>query len=275
VTPSSVVLARELEAPGWVEHARAAAALRGVARPYLSVVVPVWNGGLRLGRTLATLQALLARQSFSSELIVVDDGSDALTQRVIDHARNDGPLTALRNERNRGKGYSVARGILAARGARRLFTDADLPYPGEIEDVVEALDSGYDLAVACRAHRDSRYIVNADAVPRLLARRVMSRGFNVLARGVLIKGIPDTQAGLKGFTAAAAELIFNRVTIQRFGFDLECLYIAQRFHLRVAQLPVTYCADSGASTVGCVTDSVRMLRDLGMVRVNAWRGRYG
>jgi len=228
-----------------------------------------------MSRTLAALQNFLTRQSQPTQLIVVDDGSDAFTQRLLESARHAGPMTVLRNDRNRGKGYSVGRGMLAAEGALRVFTDADLPYPEAIEDVVDALERGADVAIACRAHAASRFLVNADLVPHLFARRIASRALNALAQRVLVRDVFDTQAGLKGFTSAAAETIFSRLTIPRFGFDLECLYIASRHGLRVERVPVTCCVDSADSSVGLVRDSMGMLRDLGIVRLNAWRGRYG
>lgn len=254
--------------------------LRRTEPTYLSVVVPVWNSARQLPRTLFALQRLLSGLPYSSELIVVDDHSDADTVNVLrqfDDAveRSGVRVRILRNERNHGKGFSVQRGILAAKGAVRVFTDADLAYPAEdIEAIVDALEHGSDVAVACRVLPGSRYVMSPTFFPYLFTRHLMSRAYNALVRGLLVPSVLDTQAGLKGFTREAAETIFPRLTIERFGFDVECLYIARRQRYRLVQVPVTFRYDDEPSTVRVLRDSARMFTDLGRIIVNARRGRY-
>ena len=261
----------------------ASAALRPSRRsdsPYLSVVVPVWNGAEQLSRTLYALHHLLANEPYSTELIVVDDCSGPEAVHTIQAFREDvrragAGVRIVRNDDNRGKGYSVKRGMLAATGALRVFIDADLAYaPEEIDAIVDALEKGSDVAVACRLLPDSRYIMSPAFFPYLFTRHVMSRAYNSLVRRLLVGQILDSQAGLKGFTRAAAELIFPRLTIQRFGFDVECLYVAQRHGQRLAQVPVTFRYDDEPSTVRFARDGTRMLTDLGRILLNARRGRY-
>lgn len=250
------------------------------AQPYVSVIVPVWNGAERTRHTLFALHRLLCSQRYATELVVVDDYSTDETVGAIAGFRDavagsEARVQLLRNERNRGKGFSVARGMLAATGALRVFTDADLAYPAEeIESIVDALEKGYDVAVACRALRESRYIMSPAFFPYLFTRHVLSRAYNAFVRRLLVAKVLDTQAGLKGFTRDAAELIFSRLTIPRFGFDVECLYIAQRHHQRLAQVPVTFRYDDEPTTVNFVRDGVRMLTDLGRILLNARGGRY-
>jgi len=102
----------------------------------------------------------------------------------------------------------------------------------------------------------------------------MSRAFNRLAQLTLVAGILDTQAGLKGFTARSAETIFARATIPGFGFDVECLYLARRYGLRVTQVPVYYRYDDEPTTVRFLRDSMLMVGDLARVRWRAWCGGY-
>ena len=248
---------------------------RAAATAYLSVIIPVWNGAARLTRTLHALHQMLERQPYPSELVVVDDCSVEDVGRAIESFREFRPVELLRNERNRGKGYSVARGMLAATGDIRVFIDADLAYPPEeIEAIVDALERGNDVAIACRVLSTSRYLMSPAFFPYLFTRHVMSRAFNAVVRTVLVDDMLDTQAGLKGFTRSAAELVFPRLTIGRFGFDVECLYLAQRHRQRIAQVPVTFIYDDEPSTVSVWRDGARMLTDLGRIRLNAWRGRY-
>ena len=249
-------------------------------RPYVSVIVPVWNGADRLPRTLFALHQQLARQRYPTELVVVDDCSGPETVRAIDRfcgavESEHASVKVLHNDRNRGKGFSVARGMLAATGATRVFTDADLAYPAqEIESIVDALEKGADVAVACRVLRESRYVMSPTFFPYLFTRHLMSRAFNKLVQAFLLPGILDTQAGLKGFTAEAARLCFERTTIPGFGFDIECLYIAQQHKLAIKQTAVNFRYDDEPTTVRFARDSNRMLQDIWKVKTNALRGQY-
>ena len=142
--------------------------------------------------------------------------------------------TVLENGGRRGKGNAVARGMLAARGRYRIFVDSDLAYrPSELTKILEALRSGADVAIACRLLPGSTYVTSASAFPYVYRRHAFSRAFNLLVRTALLPGLYDTQAGLKGFTAAAAKTIFSHLTVDGFGFDLECLFIAQLKSMRI------------------------------------------
>lgn len=252
-----------------------AAARGGTRLPHLSVVVPVWNGAERVASSLCALERVLRQLPRAAELVVVDDGSDDEARGVLSAFAGSTPLRVLRNDRNRGKGYSVARGMLAAAGELRVFIDADLAYPPEeIETVVDALERGSDIAIACRVLAESRYVMSPVFFPYLFTRHLMSRAFNAVVRQLLVPGVLDSQAGLKGFTRAAAEVVFPRLTIPGFGFDVECLYIAARHGLRVSQVPVTFRYDDEPSTVRFARDGVRMLADIARIRINGWHGRY-
>ncbi len=243
---------------------------------YLSVVVPVRNGADRLPEHLEALRRFVCAAARPAELVLVDDHSEPAAAEVLARFSREGPgVTVLRNDANRGKGFSVARGMRAARGAYRVFTDADLAYPvTEIAKIVRALEDGSDVAIACRVLPESRYLMSPTFFHYLYTRHVLSRAFNRLVRAVLLPGVLDTQAGLKGFTARAAEVIFPRLTIRGFGFDVEALYIARKHGLTVAQTAVHYRYDDEPSTVRFAADGLAMLRDLARIRWNDWRGRY-
>lgn len=244
---------------------------------HLSVVVPVHNGADRLPGHLETLRQFVGVRPGASELILVDDHSEPEAARALaDFARSVAGVTVLRNPANRGKGYSVARGMAAAQGSYRVFTDADLAYPvEEIDRIVHELEAGSDVAIACRVLPESRYLMSPSFFHYLYTRHLMSRVFNRVVRLALLPGILDTQAGLKGFTGRAAELIFPRLTVPGFGFDVELLYIARKHGLRVRQTAVHYRYEDEPSTVRFAADAVTMLRDLARIRWNDWRGRYG
>lgn len=245
--------------------------------PALSLVIPVYNAAARLAAALEAVHAFVAHYAGSVEVIFVDDCStDVETQLILeDFTRRQPGMHLLRNQINRGKGFSVARGMLYARGRHRVFTDADLAYPlDQVHRIVAELDAGADVAIACRVLRESRYVMSPEFFHYLYTRHLLSRAFNRVVQALLLPGILDTQAGLKGFTAQAAKLCFTQVTIPGFGFDIECLYIAQRNGLAIRQVPVRFRYDDEPTTIRFARDGNRMLQDVLHVKRNARRGRY-
>ena len=245
--------------------------------PALSLVIPVYNATRQLAETREAVDTFASRYPASLEVLFVDDHSSEVETQIIleDFARHRLYARVLRNTSNRGKGFSVARGMLAARGSYRVFTDVDLAYPlDQVERIVADLHSGADVAIACRVLPGSRYHMSASFFHYLYTRHLMSRAFNKVVQAFLLPGILDTQAGLKGFTAEAASLCFSRTTIPGFGFDVESLYIAQQHGLAIKQTAVNFRYDSERSTVRFVRDSNRMLKDIWKVKTNALRGQY-
>lgn len=242
----------------------------------LSIVIPTWNGGARLQETLEHLHSFRCELNEPTEIVIVDDCSDRHTQRIAaDFAQKDDLTFVLRNSRNRGKGYAVARGMREARGQYRLFVDSDLAYPSsEISKLLSALKSGGDVAIACRVMPESRYVMSPTFFHYLYTRHLMSRAFNRLAQQMLLPGILDTQAGLKAFTAEAAQLIFSRQTLSGFGFDLECLFIARLHGLKIIQVPVDFYYNSEPSTISFIKHGKEMVMDLLRVRRNGRSGLY-
>ena len=236
----------------------------------LSVVIPAFEEAARLGPTLERVRTYLAARPFESEvLVVVDGGRDGTLGLVRNLARAWPALRVLDNGVNRGKGYSVRRGMLAARGRYLLFSDADLSTPiAEVERLVAALEAGADVAIGSRA------LVDSDVrVRQAWWRQSMGRVFNRFVRLVAVPDLRDTQCGFKCFRRDAAQRIFARQRIARFSFDVELLWIARTLGYRVAELPVTWI-NHPSSRVHPLSDSCRMLVDLMCLRFNDWRGAY-
>jgi dolichyl-phosphate beta-glucosyltransferase len=233
--------------------------------PALSMVVPAFNEQDRLGPTLEAILGWGRASGRAFELVVVDDGSRDRTVEVARGFAARAPeLRVLELGVNRGKGAAVRAGILAARGERILFCDADLATP--IEELVKLdaqLDAGADIAIASRA------LPGADIqVRQHPARELMGRTFNAVVRVVLLGGIADTQCGFKLFRRAAASDLFGRATVDGFAFDVEILWLA-RGRYRVAEVPVVW-RHVEESKVSPGVDAARMLIDLLKVR---WRHR--
>ena len=242
----------------------------------LSLIVPVYDCSGRMSRTLAHLTRFLDAARMPTELVLVNDCSPRReTARLLSEVAERPDVRVLENRRNRGKGYSVTRGILSGLGKYRVFTDADLAYPlDEVWKIVGRLEAGADVAIACRVLPDSQYEMSSSYLRYLYTRHLMSRAFNQLVRCTLLPGVLDTQAGLKGFTADAANAVYSRVRIEGFGFDLECLFIARRLGLRVEQVPVRFRYDDEPSTVRFVRDAGTMAADLARIRWRGWTGGY-
>jgi glycosyltransferase involved in cell wall biosynthesis len=245
-------------------------------QPHVSIVIPTWNGGDQLRATLEHLREFRAGLDFTTEIVIVDDCSDQITARVVgDFAGKNERTVVFTNERNRGKGHAVARGMLNATGAFRIFVDSDLAYPScQITKLLRGLESGSDVVIACRVLPQSRYIMSPAFIHYLYTRHLMSRLFNKLTQTILLPGILDTQAGLKGFRAHAAEAIFSRQTLCGFGFDLECLFIARSRGFQIDQIPVDFHYGDEPSTISFVKHGTEMLVDLIRVRRNGARGIY-
>jgi dolichyl-phosphate beta-glucosyltransferase len=238
-----------------------------VTTPALSVVIPAYNEKLRLPATLAKIDAYLRGAHPDHEVLVVDDGS---TDGTADAARAAGiaTLSVLDHTPNRGKGYAVRRGMLAARGARRLMTDADLSTPIEdLDQLSRALDAGADVAIGSRALATSNVVLRQPWY-----REGMGRLFNVFVRLLVLPDLRDTQCGFKLFTAAAAEQAFLPTRLDGFSFDVESLYIARRRGLRISEIGVTWRNDE-ATHVGWRRGGQAFV-DLVRIRMNAARGRY-
>lgn len=205
-------------------------------------------------------------------MLVVDDGSTDATAKVVERSRAQFPeLRLLANGRNRGKGFSVRRGMLEACGEIALFTDADLSAPIEEADkLLAALRKGpYDVAIGSRAVDRSLIEVRQSAF-----RERAGIIFNQIVRRVTGLPFQDTQCGFKAFRRQKARVIFERQRTEGWGFDPEILFLAHRRGLRIAEIPVRWAHDP-ATKVRMFEDSLRMFVDLLGIRWNAAMGRYG
>jgi dolichyl-phosphate beta-glucosyltransferase len=238
--------------------------------PKLSIVIPAYNEAERLPPSLRRIITYLETRQVDAELLVVDDGSTdgtaAAAEAVLAALGERGRV--LRNPRNLGKGASVRLGMMVARGTRVLFSDADLSAPiEELEKLERALDSGAGIAIGSRAV--DRSLVE-ERQP--WARNVMGRLFNLVAQLFAVPGIQDTQCGFKLFAGEVVAPIFARTRIDRFGFDIEVLALAQWFGVTVAEVPVRWRNSPGSRvTVG---QGARAFLDPVRVRLGMALGRY-
>jgi len=246
----------------------------------LSVVVPAYNEGGRIGETVRRLRKELevldqmpdpgAADGLTPvlplEIVVVDDGSDDGTAL---EARAAGADQVIVVPVNRGKGAAVRAGMLAAQGRTVAFTDADLSYaPDHLLDLLAPVESGWDVVVGSRRHDDTTTLVRARRL-----REIGGRAINLLTRIVLLGKYRDTQCGLKAFRSDVAKVIFGHSRIDGFAFDVEVFHLVEAYQLSLSEVPVRV-VNSSRSTVHVARDAIRTVRDLFLVRSWARRGGY-
>ncbi len=240
------------------------------AGPKYSIVIPAFNEGARIPATLRSVVECIRAHGWEAEVLVINDGSTDQTAEVVRGFARSAPEVRLKeNPGNRGKGYSVRAGMLEARGAIVLFTDADLSSPiEEAERLFAAIEQGADIAIGSRWLEASRQTHRQP-----LYRQLFGRCFNGVTRAVMRLPFADTQCGFKAFTRPAAQTVFRLQTIERWGFDPEILLIALKHGLRVVEVPVSWAHDK-RTRMSYLRDGFRMLQEIAQIRWNALRGRY-
>jgi dolichyl-phosphate beta-glucosyltransferase len=240
----------------------------------LSVIIPAFNEAPRLGKTLDEIFAYLNEQPSASEVIVVDDGSTDETIEVAESCfakpeRGRVEAQVIRVEPNKGKGNAVRTGLLAARGSVALFSDADLSTPiAETPKLVGPIRSGqYDLVFGSRAL--DRSLIGVHQPWR---REQSGRVFNLVMR--ILTGLPfwDTQCGFKAFRMDVCRPVVEGGVIDRFGFDVELLYIAYRAELRLLERAVRWNDVAGSKV--SFRSGLQGFDELRQLRRNDRRGLY-
>ncbi|HLO32689.1 MAG TPA: dolichyl-phosphate beta-glucosyltransferase [Anaerolineales bacterium] len=235
--------------------------------PFFSIIIPAHNEQNRLPGTLEQIFEFLKQQSFTSEVLVVENGSTDDTHEIAQQfAKQHANLKVLQSEK--GKGAAVQHGMLAAKGDYRFMCDADLSMP--VDEIVKFIPprlKNFDIAIASReAEGAVRY--NEPSY-----RHLGGRGINFIIQTLILPGLNDTQCGFKCFRGEVAEDIFKRQTLHGWSFDIELLYIARRHGYHIVEIPIHWYHFSD-SKVSALRDSFHMIQDIFRIRTNARRGLY-
>lgn len=235
----------------------------------LSVVIPVYKSAGFIGPNLANLDEFLKSLSLSYEIICVDDCSPDNSLAMMNGLAL-ASLKILRNERNTGKGGAVRRGMLEAKGAFRIFTDADLPYElSAFHTALKYLDfKEFDLVIGDRTNPKSFFVERKRDM-----RKIISSLYTLFVSRMVVTGVKDTQCGFKGFRGHVAEKLFGMAKINSFAFDVELLYLSYKMNLDIKRIPVRLVNDQ-ASTVNLFRDPMIMARDLFLIIGSFYAGRY-
>ena len=237
--------------------------------PAISIVVPALNEERCIDSFLARVSHDLSARNLSWEIVVVDDGSRDGTAAIVERWAAGDVRVRLLRQAHGGKGAAVRHGMLAATGAWRFMTDADLSVAPEDWSglLAAALEpGGTDVIVA------SREAPGASRVGEPPMRHVIGRVFNWIVQALALRGINDTQCGFKLFSGVAVTTVFPRLTVEGFAFDVEALLVARHAGFAIREVGVTWI---------CRTDSrVRLGRggvafaDILRIRWRQLRGRY-
>ena len=239
-----------------------------MAKPsaHLSVVIPAYNEEPNLSTTLRDIAGFLRTKDYPYEIIVVDDGSkDRTSEIAAAEARRFDSFVLLKNPANRGKGYSVKRGVLEAGGELVLFMDADNSTRiGQIDPLCDALQGGFDVAIGSRRLKGS-----AIDLAQPVWRRILGNTYIWLSKWLLGAKVQDVNCGFKLFKKEAAKSLFPRLTREDWTFDSELIFLISKLGLKLKEVPVRW-HDIRTSKVKPLRDGVRSLWGLCKIRLNRY-----
>lgn len=239
---------------------------------YLSVIVPAYNEAGRITKTLKRFEEYFSSKPFSYEIIVVADGPRDNTIEVVKKLSSEMKnLRVIDRRKNRGKGYTVREGMLAAKGKIKLFADADNSTDIAHFDQMRLLfDKGYDVVICSRDPKDAPGARQQFSQPFI--KRLAGNMGNLFIQLVAVRGIWDTQCGFKAFRAEAARNIFSRALIDRWGFDIEVLALARSLHYKLGIIPANWINDPSSHV--SMFAYLQVLLETMRIRWNFITGKY-
>lgn len=235
---------------------------------FLSIIIPAYNEEKRLPKTLQQLFDFLKKQSYTFEVLVVENGSQDQTYNIAQRSTEKYPQLQVLRVEQAGKGRAVQRGMLEARGDYRFMCDADFSMPVEqINRFLPPSLEDFDIAIA------SREAPGAVRYNEPQYRHIVGRIFNTLIRLLAVPELHDTQCGFKCFRAHAAEELFSRQTVMGWSFDVEILFVAGLLGFQIEELPIPWYHNP-ESKISVLTDSFQMALDIFSIRLKSMRGAY-
>lgn len=237
------------------------------SNPFLSVVIPVYNEQSRLDK-LNHVISFLKQQKFSSELIIVNDGSTDATLQKLSKYKSTFPLKIISYTKNRGKGFAIKTGMLASSGNYCLFTDIDLSTPlTELKKFLPFIEK-FDVVIGSRKMSGAQLLKRQSNI-----RENMGKCFTYLSQKLLGLSVSDFTCGFKCFSKKSVNLIFPHARIERWGFDSEVLFIAQKRRLRVKEIAVEWENDF-RTKVKFPQDIINSFTELVSIIINNIAGKY-
>ena len=237
-------------------------------KPLLSLIVPAYNEGSRLPKTLPQIIEFVQSQPFPSEIIIVNNNSSDDTRQIADEFAGQQPFIRVYDEPRQGKGAAVRTGMLEAKGEYLFMADADLSMPiDEVSKFLPPRLEDYDVAMA------SREVKGAVRYNEPAYRHLMGRVFNLVVKLLAVPGFQDTQCGFKCFRRKAALEVLSYQSIDGWAFDVELLFIAQRRGYKIVEVPIDWYYRAN-SRINPISDALDMFREVLKIRLNGRRGHY-
>ena len=238
----------------------------------ISVITPCFNEGKNIRKNIKKINGYLAERFDYFEIIAVNDGSGDNTKEELAYLQREIGLRVINNAENQGKGSAVRDGMLAISGKNEIvmFLDSDLGIPiEELEKFIVEIKNGHDIIIA------SRFVPGFKAMrPVQLHRKVMEKVFRVIRMLITNNwNVKDTQCGFKVFRRKAAMKIFPKVTVKRFAFDAEVMFLANKYGFKIKELPI-HLQNPPSRSLRIFRDPMNMIWDLLKIRMNDWKGKY-
>ena len=239
---------------------------------YLSVIIPAYNEEKHIRKTIESIYRYLSDKKIGHEILVVTDGSRDKTNDIVRLMMSAVPTLQLLNyELNKGKGFAVREGMLKARGQYRLFTDADNATSiDHIEKMMPFFNQGFDVVIGSIAIKGSTVVSGSEPIWR----RLFGKIGNLFIQLVVVPGISDTQRGFKIVTDKAAQDIFSKAIIDRWGFDIEMLALARKLNYKIKEVPITWKNDPDTSSHPRLSAYFQVLMETVKIRWNLLTGKY-
>lgn len=238
-----------------------------MSNPFLSIIIPAHNEERRLPQTLEQVVNFVGGQAFETEILVVENASQDRTFEVAAESAKRHPMVQVLHDDLPGKGRAVQKGMLAATGSYRFFADSDFSMP--VSEISRFIPPAIDIPIAI----GSREAPGAIRYNEPAYRHITGRVFNNLIRALVLPALHDTQCGFKMFRADAAQDLFNSQTLMGWSFDVELLYIANRRHYPIVEIPIPWYFNP-ESKINILRDSWRMFLELLQIRRNGRQGLY-
>lgn len=238
----------------------------------ISVITPCFNEGKNIRGNIKKIDDYLAPRLVSYEIIAVNDGSRDNTGEELAKLQDEIQLKVIDNAENQGKGGAVRDGILASAGGNEIvmFLDSDLGIPiEELEKFIAEIGNGNDIVIA------SRFVPGLKVMrPVQFHRKVMEKAFRIIRMLITNNwSVKDTQCGFKVFRREAAMKIFPKVTVKRFAFDAEVMFVANKYGFKTKELPI-HLQNPPSRSLRILRDPINMIWDLLKIRMNDWKGKY-
>ena len=198
----------------------------------LSIVLPSYNTE-NLANNVFEVGNEADKITEDYEIIIVNDGSIKNWKKEFEKIKgmNNKKIKIISYDVNRGKGYALKKGGIAAKGEKIIFLDSDLDiHPKQIRNYFNELEKE-KIVIGSKRHPESKLVYP-------VTRKFMSAVYQLINSILFSLEVKDTQVGIKGFDAETLKKILPKLSVKRYAFDLELLVVANNEGYKIKEAPV-------------------------------------